>query len=191
MKNKITAIVENSIEVKKQALAKNLDVIEKVSLACIQALKNGNTLFFCGNGGSAADSQHVAAEFIGRFQKERKALAAISLTTDTSILTCLANDYSYDIIFSRQLEALGKPGDIVFGLSTSGKSPNVIKAFECAKAHGITTVAFTGGDGGSLAAMADMAVIVPTKVTARIQEVHITFFHTICEIVENAFVVTA
>ena len=115
------------------------------------------------------------------------ALAAIALTTDTSILTCLYNDYSYDIVFSRQLEALGKKGDIAFGISTSGKSRNVIKAFEAAKAKGMTTVAFTGGDGGSAAAIADIRVIVPSKVTARIQESHITFFHAICEVVENAF----
>ncbi len=188
MKNKFRSIIENSIVVKQQALEKNIDAMEKISRECIHSLKNGGTLFFFGNGGSAADSQHVAAEFIGRFQKERPALAAIALTTDTSILTCLANDYSYDIVFSRQLEALGKKGDLAFGISTSGKSKNVIKAFEAAKAKGMITVAFTGGDGGPVAAMADIRVIVPSQVTARIQESHSTFFHAICEVVENAFV---
>ena len=188
MKNTFRSIVKDSIAVKEAALEKNLDAMEKISRVCIDSLKNGGTLFFFGNGGSAADSQHVAAEFIGRFQKERRALAAVALTTDTSILTCLANDYSYDIVFSRQLEALGRKGDVAFGISTSGKSKNVIKAFEAAKERGMTTVAFTGGDGGALAAIADICVIVPSRVTARIQEAHTTFFHAICEVVENAFV---
>ncbi|MBF0330618.1 MAG: D-sedoheptulose 7-phosphate isomerase [Candidatus Omnitrophica bacterium] len=188
MKNAIRSILESSIEVKRLTLEANIDIIEKISLACIHCLKNGGTLFFFGNGGSAADAQHVAAEFIGRFQKERVALSAIALTTDTSILTCLSNDYSYDIVFSRQLEALGRKGDMAFGLTTSGKSPNVLKAFEVAKAKGISTVAFVGGDGGPAALAAEMSVIVPSKVTARIQESHITVFHAMCEVVENAFV---
>ena len=189
MKDAIRSIIQSSIAVKQGALDRNLDVAVKISQACIRCLENGGTLFFFGNGGSAADSQHVAAEFIGRFQKERRALAAMALTTDTSILTCLANDYSFEIVFARQLEALGKKGDIAFGLSTSGKSLNVLKAFEAAKAAGITTVAFTGGNGGLLAAAADLSVIVPSTVTARIQETHITLFHAICEVVENAFVI--
>lgn len=188
MKNMFRSIIKNSIAVKEQALEKNIDAMEKTAQACVRCLKNGGTLFFFGNGGSAADSQHVAAEFIGRFQKERPALAAIALTTDTSVLTSLANDYSYDIVFSRQLEALGKKGDVAFGISTSGKSRNVIKAFEAAKLKGMTTIAFTGGDGGPVAAMADIRVIVPSTITARIQESHSTFFHAICEVVENAFV---
>ncbi|MFH0754913.1 MAG: D-sedoheptulose 7-phosphate isomerase [Candidatus Omnitrophota bacterium] len=188
MKNTIRHILESSIEVKRQALEANLDVIEKISLACIDCLRSGGTLFFFGNGGSAADAQHVAAEFIGRFQKERVALSAMALTTDTSILTCLANDYSYDIVFSRQIEGLGKKGDMAFGLSTSGKSPNVIKAFEVAKVRGMVTVAFAGADGGPLARMADMSVVVPSRVTARVQESHIAIFHAMCEVVEDAFV---
>ncbi len=188
MKSAIRSIIQDSITVKQQAIDKNIDVVVKIAQASIHCLENGGTLFFFGNGGSAADSQHVAAEFIGRFQKERRALAAIALTTDTSILTCLANDYSYDVVFSRQLEALGKKGDMAFGITTSGKSPNVLKAFEAAKARGLVTVAFTGGDGGPAAVMADMSVIVPSKVTARIQESHSVIFHAICEVVENAFV---
>lgn len=188
MKNTFRSIIESSVAVKQQALEKNIDAMEKIAQACIRCLNNGGTLFFFGNGGSAADSQHVAAEFIGRFQKERQALAAMALTTDTSILTSLANDYSYDVVFSRQLEALGKKGDMAFGITTSGRSPNVLKAFAVAKAKGMITVAFTGGDGGPAAAAADLSVIVPSKVTARIQESHSTFFHAMCEVVENAFV---
>ena len=188
MKNTFRSIIESSIVVKQQALEMNIDALEKSALECIRSLKSGGTLFFFGNGGSAADSQHVAAEFIGRFQKERQALAAIALTTDSSILTCLANDYSFDIVFSRQLEALGRKGDVAFGISTSGKSVNVVKAFEVARAKGMTTIAFTGNDGGPVAAMADISIIIPSKVTARIQEAHSTFFHSLCEVVENAFV---
>ncbi len=188
MQDRIRSIIESSMAVQQQAMERNVAVIEKIAKTSISCLKNGGTLFFFGNGGSAADSQHVAAEFIGRFQKERRALAAMALTTDTSVLTCLANDYSYDIVFSRQLEAYGKKGDMAFGISTSGKSPNVLKAFAAAKAMGITRVAFTGGDGGSAAIAADMSIIVPSKVTARIQEAHITIFHAICEVVEDAFV---
>ncbi len=187
MKNNIRSIIADSIAVKQQALDANIDAIEKAARVSIDCLKGGGTLFFFGNGGSAADSQHVAAEFIGRFQKERRALAAIALTTDTSILTSLANDYSYDIVFSRQLEALGHKGDVAFGISTSGRSKNVLKAFEAAKSRGITTVAFTGGNGGPAAAAADISVVVASSVTARIQESHITIFHAICEVVENAF----
>ena len=188
MQDRIRSIIESSMAVKQQAMERNVAVIEKIARASISCLKNGGTLFFFGNGGSAADSQHVAAEFIGRFQKERRALAAMAVTTDTSILTCLANDYSYDIVFSRQLEAYGKKGDMAFGISTSGKSPNVLKAFAAAKAMGITRIAFTGWDGGPAAVAADMSIIVPSKVTARIQEAHITIFHAICEVVEDAFV---
>ena len=186
MKDILRAIVRDSIAVKQEALEQNIDALEKVAQACIRCLKDGGTLFFFGNGGSAADSQHMAAEFIGRFQKERRALPAIALTTDTSILTSLANDYSYDIVFARQLEALGRKGDVAFGISTSGRSKNVIKAFEAARARGMTTVAFTGGDGGPVAAMADLRITVPSKITARVQESHGVLFHAVCEVVENA-----
>ncbi len=186
MQDKIRSILQEAIAVQQQSLDRNAGVVAQIVRACVRCLESGGTLFFFGNGGSAADSQHVAAEFIGRFRKERRALAAVALTTDTSILTCLANDYSYDIVFSRQLEGLGKKGDMAFGLSTSGKSPNVLKAFETARSMGITTVAFTGGDGGPAAAIADMSVIVPSRVTARVQESHIAIFHAMCEVVEDA-----
>ncbi|MBF0123573.1 MAG: D-sedoheptulose 7-phosphate isomerase [Candidatus Omnitrophica bacterium] len=187
MRNKIQAIIQESIQVKKDTLEKNIDVVERAAGVIISSFRNGGKVLLCGNGGSAADSQHIAAEFIGRFQRERKALPAIALTTDTSILTSLANDYSYDIVFSRQVEALGKKGDILIGISTSGKSANVIKAFEAAKKLGLMTVAFVGHDGGPMGKIADMAVIVPSKVTARIQESHIALFHALCEVVEDEF----
>jgi D-sedoheptulose 7-phosphate isomerase len=188
MKQRIEAIVRESIEVKQAVLQRCIPSIEQTSAAIINAFQAGHRVFFCGNGGSAADSQHIAAEFIGRFQKERRALPAIALTTDSSILTCLSNDYSYDIVFSRQIEGLGAKGDVLVGLSTSGKSVNVLRAFERARAMGIITIAFVGHDGGPMAAQADISVIVPSRVTARIQEAHITIAHAVCEIVENRFV---
>ena len=187
MKSRIRAVIQESIQVKKDALEKNIDLIERVAQSIISSYKNGGKVLLCGNGGSAADSQHIAAEFIGRFQKERRALPAIALTTDTSILTSLANDYSYEIVFARQVEALGKKGDVLIGISTSGKSPNVIKALETAQALGILTVAFTGHDGGLMGKIADISIIVPSKVTARIQESHIALFHALCEVVEDEF----
>jgi D-sedoheptulose 7-phosphate isomerase len=187
MKDRIKTIVRESIQVKEAALAANIDAVEKTASTFIKAFKTNNRVFFCGNGGSAADSQHIAAEFVGRFQKERRALGAIALTTDTSILTSLSNDYGFDIVFARQIEALGRAGDVLVGISTSGKSPNVLKAFEAAKKIGMTTVAFTGNDGGSMAKAADIAIIVPSKVTARVQESHIVLFHAICEVVESEF----
>lgn len=186
MKDRISEIIRESIRVKEAALTANLESVEKTAQALIRAFRGENRVFFCGNGGSAADSQHIAAEFIGRFQKERRALPAIALTTDSSILTCLSNDYNFDIVFSRQVEALGHPGDVIVGISTSGKSPNVLKAFDKARELGMTTVAFTGNDGGPMARAADIAVVVPSKVTARIQEAHIALFHAVCEVVEDA-----
>ncbi len=146
--------------------------------------KDGKVMFF-GNGGSASDSQHLAAEFVGRFKKERKPLPALALTVDTSILTSLANDYGYEVVFARQIEALGQKNDIAFGISTSGKAKNVACALKQAKKMGIFTIALTGGDGGELAKIADISLIVPSAVTARIQEAHITIGHIICDLVEN------
>lgn len=187
MKDKIKKIFEQSIETKKAALEKNLVNIEKTAAALTGVLKSGGKILIFGNGGSAADSQHIAAEFIGRFQKERRALPAIALTTDTSALTALGNDYSFEIIFSRQIEALGQRGDMAFGISTSGNSRNVVEGIKKAKALGLITVTLTGNDGGLLAPLSDIALIVPSKVTARIQESHITISHTICELVEEQF----
>ena len=139
-----------------------------------------------GNGGSASDSQHIAAELIGRFKKDRVALAAIALTTNTSVLTSVANDYGYAEIFAKQIEALGKKNDVVVAISTSGKAKNVISGIKQAKKMGLKTVALTGGDGGEIAKLTDISLVVPSLVTARIQEAHITIGHIVCELVEQA-----
>ncbi len=168
------------------ALAANADVILAIADACVDALKKGGKVMFCGNGGSAADSQHLAAEFVGRYKMERAALNSVALTVDTSILTAIGNDYGYDDVFRRQVEGLGKAGDILIGLSTSGNSRNVLRAFEQASAMGITTVAFTGKAGGKMKEAADLCLAVPAGVTNHIQEQHITCGHLICELVEKA-----
>jgi D-sedoheptulose 7-phosphate isomerase len=148
------------------------------------ALKNGRKILICGNGGSAADAQHFAAEIVGRFVMERKAWPAVALTTDTSILSAVANDYGYESVFERQVEALGKAGDILIGLSTSGNSPNVIHAVDKAKDIGLYTVALLGGNGGVLKQSADQSIIIPAAKTARIQEAHIFILHLWAEIIE-------
>jgi D-sedoheptulose 7-phosphate isomerase len=153
--------------------------------AMIAALRAGGRVLACGNGGSAADAQHFAAELVGRFERERAAMAAIALTTDTSILTALANDYDYSRVFARQVEALGRPGDVLLGISTSGGSVSVLEAFTTAKAGGLTTVALTGRDGGAVGAAADIHVNVPAGSTARVQEVHRTLLHAICALIER------
>lgn len=149
------------------------------------SLRQGGKLMICGNGGSAADSQHIAAEFTGRFIEDRRPLAALALSTDTSALTCIANDYSFAEVFSRQVAGLGRAGDCLIGISTSGNSENVLRAVEVARAAGIKTIGLLGRDGGKLAQLCDHAVIVPDRVTARIQEAHILIGHTICGAVEQ------
>ena len=153
--------------------------------AVAEAFRSRRRLLVFGNGGSAADAQHFAAEFVGRFQRERQALAAVALTTDTSVLTAIGNDYSYDRVFARQVEAIGEPGDVAFGITTSGGSANVIEAFRVANARQLTTIALTGRDGGDAGRMADIHLNVPDPSTARAQEVHRTLLHAICEIVED------
>jgi len=187
MKQDIKRIFQESMAVKEGALEKNIDEIAATVKLFVRTLKKRNKIMFFGNGGSAADSQHIAAEFIGRFQKERQALPAMALTTDTSILTALGNDYTYDIVFSRQIEGLARRGDIAFGISTSGNSQNVIEGIKQAKKMGVKTVSLTGGHGGKLAKLTDISLIVPSKVTARVQESHLCIAHTICELVENQF----
>lgn len=164
-----------------------MDVIQLMAERCKEALKAGNKVLFCGNGGSAADAQHLAAELIGRFQKERRSLASIALTTDTSILTAVANDYGYDEVFARQVEGLGRSGDVLIGISTSGNSANVVKAALKARDTGMHTIAFTGEGGGKLKDICDITFVVPSKVTARIQEMHIMVGHIICELVEEEY----
>jgi D-sedoheptulose 7-phosphate isomerase len=168
-------------------LESSLPLLQTMADTMIRALRKGNTVFWCGNGGSAADAQHMAAELIGRFRRERKGLASIALTTDTSILTALANDYGYECVFARQLEALCSAGDVVIGISTSGNSPNVCSAF--AKAHelGAYTIALTGASGGKMISLANACFAAPSTETARIQECHSLACHMICDWVEQAF----
>jgi D-sedoheptulose 7-phosphate isomerase len=154
------------------------------------ALVQGKKILWCGNGGSAADAQHMAAEIVGRFRRERRGLPSIALTTDTSILTAVANDYGYEAVFSRQVEALGNEGDVLVAISTSGNSPNVVKAVEMAKELGLVTVGFTGAGGGRLATLADFLFAVPTKDTARVQEAHSLVAHVLCDWVELDWVRT-
>ena len=156
--------------------------------AIIDAFQRGGKLLLFGNGGSASDAQHVAAEFVGRFQRERAAMAAIALTTDTSVLTGIGNDYAFDRIFARQIEALGRKGDVAFGISTSGASPNVVAALDAARALGLQTIALTGRDGGAVGRAAAIHVNVPSASTARVQEVHRTLLHVICDVVERSTV---
>ncbi len=149
------------------------------------ALADGHTLLVFGNGGSAADAQHFAAELVGRYVKERRGLSAVALSTDTSILTAVGHDYGFDHVFERQVEALGRPGDVAFGISTSGNSENVVRALEAARTHGLMTIALTGRDGGAAGRAAAIHVNVPEEVTARIQEVHTTVLHVMCELIDE------
>jgi D-sedoheptulose 7-phosphate isomerase len=162
-----------------------VSTIQNVIDNCVKAISAGQKILFCGNGGSASDSQHIATELTVRFKKDRPAIAALALTTDTSALTAAGNDLGFDRIFSRQIEALGQPGDVLIGFSTSGNSANVIMAFEEAKRRDITTVFLGGGTGGALLDIADVSIIVPSTVTAHIQECHIMIGHIICEGVET------
>lgn len=160
--------------------------IKAAAEAMVETLKQGNKILLCGNGGSAADAQHIAAELTGRYKTERKALPGIALTTDTSALTAIGNDYGYDSVFSRQVEALANDGDMLIGISTSGNSQNVLNAFESARARGCKLLALTGRDGGKMKAMADWNLIVPSNDTPRIQEMHILIGHTLCQAVDDA-----
>ena len=159
--------------------------IAEMSSLIATALSNGSKLLVMGNGGSAADSQHFVAEIVGRFKMERKALPAVALSTDTSILTAIGNDYGFESIFSRQVEALAEPGDVMVGLSTSGNSPNVLKALKAAHERGCRTVGLLGKDGGSIRTACDLALVVPSTDTPRIQEGHITIIHIVCDLVEK------
>lgn len=169
-------------------LAENgIPTIQQMADICRKALRDGHKILLCGNGGSAADSQHIAAEFVGRFVKERQGLPAIALTTDTSILTAVGNDYGYDEVFRRQVEALGREGDVLIGISTSGNSANVVKAFEQAKQQGLHVLAFTGGKESKMSAFADVTLFVEAPVTARIQECHIMVGHLICDYIDEDY----
>lgn len=186
----VTERIKDSIEAKQATLQdpQLVDLISRIAQACVHGLKNGGKVIFFGNGGSAADAQHLAAELAGRYLKERNALPAIALTTNTSCLTAIANDYGYDAVFSRQIEALGNRGDIAIGISTSGNSNNVIRAMRVAREKGLITVGLTGQSGGQLRHESQYCLCVPSERTPRIQEVHILVGHILCEIIEENFV---
>ncbi len=186
MREIIQEAILESIRVKEGLLKNNLGQIVEMSQKIIESLKKGGKLLIFGNGGSASDSQHIAAELVGRFKKDRPALPAIALTVNTSTITALANDFGYDIIFARQIEALAAKNDVALGISTSGKAKSVVLGLKQAKKMGLLTVALTGGDGGEIVKQADISLIVPSSQTARIQESHILIGHIICELIEEA-----
>jgi D-sedoheptulose 7-phosphate isomerase len=176
---------KESSEVKNRFLRENLPKLLDVIKLISHTFEAGNKLFFFGNGGSAADAQHLAAEFVNRYVMDRPPLPAIALTTDASVLTSVSNDFAFNEIFAKQIRALGKEKDVAIGITTSGNSPNVVKAFEVAKEMGIKTIALTGNDGGIIGKMADFPLIVPSTSTPRIQEAHILIGHILCEMVEH------
>ena len=180
----IRRIFRESIQIKEAFLRDNVEKIARVVDSITEALKQGNKVLLFGNGGSAADAQHIAGEFVNRFLIERPPLPAIALTTDTSVLTSIGNDYDFADVFSKQIRALGQEGDIAWGFSTSGGSPNVIRALEAAKKMGLVTIGFTGRDGGAVGMVSDYHINVPSNVTPRVQEVHIVVSHAICELVD-------
>jgi D-sedoheptulose 7-phosphate isomerase len=186
MEQKIIALIKESIDVKNELLKSQTDNIAKLAKAMLLTIKSGNKIMLFGNGGSAADSIHIAAELVGRFRKERDAIPAIALTANISTLTALSNDYSFWHIFERQIEALGKKGDMALGISTSGKSKNVIRGISKASKMKLKTAVLTGKSKGMLTQIADISVNVPSDSTPRIQEAHITIGHIVCEIIENA-----
>jgi len=192
MENMINKYISNQVEKSidtKQKLLDNqelMDLIQKVALKCVEVYKNGNKTLIAGNGGSAADAQHIAGEFVSRFYFDRPGLASIALTTDTSILTAIGNDYGYEKLFSRQVQANGLKGDMFIGISTSGNSANVIEALKECKDKGIITVGLTGEKGGKMAEMCDFCIKVPSNETPRVQEAHILIGHIICAVVEEA-----
>jgi D-sedoheptulose 7-phosphate isomerase len=183
----LEAQIAEHAEVLSRTGAAVADPFQRLVEACIGSLRQGGKILFFGNGGSAADAQHLAAELVVRYRVNRKAIAAIALTTDTSILTACSNDFSYEEIFSRQVEALGRPGDVAIGITTSGNSPNVLTALAVARDMGLVAAGFAGRDGGKMVGVADPLLIVPSNVTARIQEMHILIGHALCDQVETAF----
>ncbi len=187
MSDKIKSIIRASVETKQQVLQSEelIAVIDKAVNTITEAFKNGNSVYFCGNGGSAADAQHLAAEFSGRFYTDRKALPAEALHCNTSYLTAVANDYSFEVIYSRLIDGIGKQGDVLVGLSTSGNSANIIKAFEKAREKKMITIGFTGKSGGKMKDSSDLLINIPSTDTPRIQESHIMTGHIICQLVEE------
>ncbi len=180
----LTAFAD-SAHVKQQFAREHADRIVQAATLIADAFRNGNKVLLFGNGGSSTDAAHIAAEFVGRYKRERMPLPAIALTTDIAAITCIANDYGYEELFARQVRAHGRQGDIAIGISTSGNSTNVLKGVEAARDCGLTTIAWTGANGGKLAGLVDYPFIVPSTVTSRIQESHITLGHVLCELVED------
>lgn len=189
MERNIHQIIHAAIDLKQQILADEamLNTIDQLVELIVMAFRNGNSLYFCGNGGSAADAQHLAAECSGRFYQDRAPLPAEALHCNTSYLTAVANDYSFDVVYARMIEAIGKKGDILIGLSTSGNSRNVVQALEAAKARGILTIGFTGLTGGNMKPFCDYLVSIPSTDTPRIQECHMLLGHIICQLVEESY----
>ena len=186
---KIKQLIQASISVKQQLMEDDalVSVIGTVADVITNAFRDGKRVYFCGNGGSAADAQHLAAEFSGRFYTDRKALPAEALHCNTSYITAVVNDYSYDVIYARLIDGIGQPGDVLVGLSTSGNSANIIKAFEVASERGMVTVGFTGPTGGQMKALSDYLINIPSTDTPRIQESHILAGHIVCQLVEETY----
>jgi len=189
MQPKIKTIISESIDVKTKVLGdeKLLNTVEQITSLMVKAFKNGNRIYFCGNGGSAADAQHLAAEFSGRFYVDREALPAEALHCNTSYLTAVANDYSYDVIYARLVKGITQKGDILVGLSTSGNSANIVKAFEAAREKKVITIGFTGETGGKMKEYSDYLINIPSRDTPRIQESHMLLGHIICQLVEEQY----
>lgn len=185
MKQLVLNAFADSASVKQQFAREHADRIVQVANLIATAFREGHKVLLFGNGGSATDAAHIAAEFVGRYHRERAPLPAIALATDIAAITCIANDYGYDELFARQIRAHGQKGDVAIAISTSGNSPNVLKGVEAARAVDLTTIAWTGGSGGKLAGMVDYPFVVPSKITARIQESHITLGHVLCELIEE------
>lgn len=185
MKDFVLNAFAESTAVKQKFAREQAERIVQVATLMATAFREGQKVLLFGNGGSATDAAHMAAEFVGRYKRERAPLPAIALATDIAAITCIANDYGYDELFARQIRAHGRKGDIAIAISTSGNSPNVLKGAEAAKACGLTTIAWTGGSGGKLAGLVDFPFVVPSTVTARIQECHITMGHVLCELIEE------
>ena len=187
MKKKIFSELEAHKDTIQKVIEVLTDDIENACQMAVETLKAGNKIMLCGNGGSAADAQHIAAELSGRYKKERKGVAGLALTTDTSALTAIANDYAFENVFARQVEALAKKGDLIIGISTSGNSDNVIRAFQKGKEMGCKTIGLTGKGGGKFNGQCDLNVIVPSDDTPRIQEMHILIGHIICQAIDDVF----
>lgn len=185
MKKEIESSLNESINIRTELLSSSVESVIQIANILVEAFKTGHSLYLMGNGGSAADAQHISGELVGRFKKDRKPLPALALTTDTSVLTAIANDFGYDLCFERQVEAFVKDGDVVFGLSTSGNSASIINAAVLAKKKGAKTIAFTGKGGGRLKDQVDVCLEIPSTDTARIQECHITIGHILCSIIEK------